>query len=601
VYQGLSSSERRTAHLALADALTDEVESDQRAWHRAAAALGTDDDVAAELENTADRARQRSGHAAAEAALERAAELSADQESKGRRLVRAARAAWQGGRPDQALALLDRADPMASDPLLRAEAEHVRGVVELRCGSLLDAGERLMTGAVRVAPVDPGKAFEMLVDAGSVAGRSGDVVRMVEIGRLINDLPRNGDEMEAVLTDLLVGVGHLIEGTTAVNVPLILEAIERAADFDDPRLLSWAATGASTVGDEAAETALLRRALEVARTAGAVDTLVLILETVVSSALLSGRFTIESEATEGLRLATEAGMPNAASAHLATLAWIAGLRGREDECRELAAEVTASVRTSAMANANSIAEWGVAMLELSIGQPEATIARLTALAVAPRGIAQPFLVLMATPDLVEACVRAGRHEQAQEAFAALERFAQSGAPLWARAFAARCRALLARDTAATEHEFAEALALYTGGSRPFDKARTELLLGEHLRRERRRVDAREHLRAALVAFESLGAAPWADRARSELRASGETARRHDPSTVDELTPQELQISRLVAEGHTNKEIAAQLFLSPRTIDAHLRNVFAKLGVTSRTQLARLPLGADDAGAQPAAV
>ena len=154
------------------------------------------------------------------------------------------------------------------------------------------------------------------------------------------------------------------------------------------------------------------------------------------------------------------------------------------------------------------------------------------------------------------------------------------------ALAARCRALLGRDA---EREFAEALRLHT---RPLDRARTQLLFGEQLRRQRRRVDAREHLRAALETFEALGATPWAERARTELRASGETARKRDPSTLSRLTPQELQVARFVGEGLSNKEVAAQLFLSPRTIDAHLRSVFAKLGVTSRTQLARLELGAD---------
>ena len=197
-------------------------------------------------------------------------------------------------------------------------------------------------------------------------------------------------------------------------------------------------------------------------------------------------------------------------------------------------------------------------------------------------------------------MRTGRDERARGASAALEAFARPGAPVWALALAERCRALLARDDAA-EHGFAEALRLHAEANRPFDGARTQLLLGEQLRRQRRRVESREHLRAALEAFEALGAAPWADRARSELRASGETARRREPSTLAQLTPQELQVARFVAQGLSNKEVAAQLFLSPRTIDAHLRSDFAKLDIRSRTQLARHPLAAGDGSRTPAPV
>jgi DNA-binding CsgD family transcriptional regulator len=206
---------------------------------------------------------------------------------------------------------------------------------------------------------------------------------------------------------------------------------------------------------------------------------------------------------------------------------------------------------------------------------------------------------MFIPDLVEASVRAGRKTQAATAFTAFEGFAQPGAPTWALALAARCRALLCEDAVDVEREFTDALRLHAESDRPFDRARTELLYGEHLRRSRRRVDSREHFRAALSTFEQIGAEPWAARARSELRASGETARKRDPTTIDLLTPQELQIARLVADGLSNKEVAAQLFLSPRTIHHHLRHIFVKLDITSRTHLSRFALE-DGEGPRPAA-
>ena len=590
VYQASSSSDRRAAHLALADGLTGELDSDQRAWHRAAAVVDKDEAAADELEKAAERARLRSGHAAAAAALERASELSEDDESTARRLVAAANAAWQSGQPERAKLLLERASPIVTAPLVRAELEHVRGVIEWRCGALLDASATLMAGAADVADVDSRKALDMLFDAGLAALNVGDYPRVAEAGQRAAALPR-GEDGQDLHADLLAGVGGLIEGNAAYGPAVVLETIARASRLEDPRLLNWAAMGALIAGDEDVEAVVLRRAVALARASGAVETLTLVLETVAISGIFAGRYGVASEAVEGLTLAREAGLPNTASIHLASLAWFAALEGREDECRAFAAEVGHAARASGLANANSLAEWGVALLDLSTGRPDSTVTRLHELSAAPPGIGHPFFILMSTPDLVEACVRSGRDEQARTAFAPFESFAGAGAPAWALGLASRCRALLAVDGAA-EREFTEALSRHTEANRPFDKARTELLFGEHLRRQRKRLESREHLRVALEAFETLGAAPWAERARKELRASGETARKRDPSTVSQLTPQEVQIARMVSEGLANKEVAAQLFLSPRTIDSHLRNVFAKLGITSRTQLARVLPGGD---------
>jgi pimeloyl-ACP methyl ester carboxylesterase/tetratricopeptide (TPR) repeat protein len=560
VYQGTLSGTRRAAHGALADAL-DESEADQRAWHRAAASLGPDEALAEELERTADRARLRGGYAAAAAALERAADLTPQGGDVARRLVAAAAEAWQAGQPDRVAATLRRAGHL-TEPRLRAESDHLLGLLGLRRGNLLEAGATLIDGASAVAPFDPHKAFEMLVDAGSVAGRSGDSARTVEIGRLVAGLPSSDDPEDALLRDLLVGVGSLIEGKAADAVPLIADAVSRANDSADTRLLSWAATGASTIGDQRSEGQLLHRAMAVARETGAADTLVLILETFTSSAVLSGRLDFDAEATEGLELAREAGLANAAMSHLAALAWAAALRGQEDECRRLADAVAESVQTNALANAHTVAQWSVALLDLGIGRPEDAVARLSALAAAPVGVLQPFFVLMFTPDLVEACVRTGRLAEGRDAFAILDAFTSAAAPTWALAFAARCRALLAEDSPESEALLDESLRLHAESNRPFDTARTELLFGEHLRRRRKRLEAREHLKSALETFERMGVTPWIERARSELRASGETARRRDPTTLVQLTPQELQVARFVAEGLSNKEVAARLFLSP---------------------------------------
>ncbi len=585
VYRGATFTAREQTHRALAAALTDESDADRRAWHRAAATVGADDEVADELERSAGRAAARSGNAAAAAALERAADLSADTVSQARRLVGAGTAAWQAGRPERAMTLLDRAAPVVADPLLQANLDHVRGVIELRCGVLLDACTTLMDGAERVAPFDPRKALEMLFDGGEAAGNAGDFARLAQLGQRVAALPTSQDEGDALVADLLVGVGSLWEGKTTREAPLVLDVIARAAEFHEPRWLVWAAVGAGAAGDEASEAELLRRAAALARASGAVDTLTLVLVAVALEGFLATRVGVIPEATEGLRLAKDAGLRNSASVYLAVLAWFAAVRGHDDDCRTYVAEVNAHARATGMALANAIGQWALAMLDLTGGRPEETIKRLEALRAAPPGSGHPYLALTSTPDLVEAYVRTGRDESARTAFAILDGFARPGAPTWALALAARCRGLLA-DSGDAEGEFAQALRLHSENNRVFDRARTELLVGEQLRRERRRLEARDHLRAAVDAFDELSAAPWAERARNELRATGETVRKRDPSTVDELTPQELQIARLVAEGGSNKEVAAQLFLSPRTVEYHLRKVFAKLAITSRAELIR---------------
>lgn len=312
IYQAATSGDRRAAHLALADTLSGALEADRRAWHRAAVATGTDADLADELERTAERARLRSGHAAAGTALERSAELSIEPEARGRRLVAAATAAWHAGQPARATVLLERASPFASEPQLRAQLEHTRGVIEFRCGTLSDASVTLMAGASEVADVDPGRALEMLFDAANAGVDSGNYAVVVEAARRAAALPRADDGELRFLADLLVGVGSLIEGRTAREVPLVLEVIERADRFHEPRWLAWAAVGAGAVGDSARETALHRRAAELARFSGAVDALVLVLQSIAVDGIMAGRHEVLAEATEGHRLAAEAGLVNPA-------------------------------------------------------------------------------------------------------------------------------------------------------------------------------------------------------------------------------------------------------------------------------------------------
>ena len=594
VYRGAGFSDRERAHRTLADTLTAPADADRRAWHRAAGTVGRDDRVAEELEQTAERARRRSGYAAAAAALERAAELTDDPASRARRLVRAVAAAWHGGEPTRALALVERASPLVEDAQLRGELEHVRGDIEQRRGSLVAAGSILLAGASTAAPVDRRRTLEMLFDAASCGMQSGDYSLVGAAGEQAAALPPSDNERERFLADLLDGVGSLWLGASVDKAPLVMDVIGRAEKLTEPRLLTGAAMGASTLGEEASETALLARALRLARESGEVDAVTLALLSTAVAGVLAGRFTVVAEATEGLHLARESGLIGVAALQLAILTWFAAARGRDEECLAGASHVGESALATGNALAYSIAEWGVGLLETGRGRQESAAARLAALAAAGPGRAHPLIIVLAAPDLVEALVRAGRASEAHEAFRALESFTGPGAPPWALASAARCHALLGSDGEA-QADFEAALRLHADANRPFDHARTALLYGEFLRRLRRRQDAREHLRLALEGFERLRAEPWAERARTELRATGETARKRDSGAGGELTPQETQVARLVSAGLSNKDVAAQLFLSPRTVEYHLRKVFQKLGIASRAELIRQGAGTELAG------
>jgi DNA-binding CsgD family transcriptional regulator len=549
-YQVATLAARQAAHRALAEVLTREDTADQRAWHLAAATVGPDEAAAAELERSADRARRRGGHAAAAAALERSAELTGDDAEHGRRLAAAAGAAWLAGQPDRAAALLERANQLAADP--------------------------------------SSQALQMLVEAAEITSYAGDVTPTAEFGRRAAALPVV-DKAGEFLSDLLQGMGRVAEGDGEHGGPLLRRAIALAGTLQDPRRLMWAGIAAFFLGETEAGNALYIRAVARARQEGAVGLLPQALEYLAPVELSAGRYdAATASATEGLRLARDTGNDTSPCRHLCTLAHLAALRGDEDTCRALAAEALERAAARGLGLIATLAGYALATLELGQNRPAEALARLERLLAAGPGAGSPFFAAYTVPDLVEAAVRSGQPEAATGPLAAFEQLAALAGTAEPLAQLARCHGLLAPDDDAAAH-FEEALARHEGPGRPFDLARTQLAYGETLRRARRRREARTHLREALGTFERLGAAPWAERAGAELRATGETARRRDPSTLSQLTPQELQIIRLVGEGGTNREIGAQLFLSRRTIDYHLRNVFVKLGVSSRAELIRLQL------------
>ena len=586
IYGGAGQAERRAVHRALADALDDEAHADRRAWHLAAATVGPDGEVAAELERSAERAGRRGGHGAAMAALERAADLSLDDEDRARRLAVGADAAWHAGMPERAVVLLGRASPITRDADIRAELDHLYGVIAHGSGVPAEGVGMLLQAAATLAPSDPDRALEILLDAADAATYAGDADAAIEAGRRAAELRGTAHGSDA-LVGLLGAVASVLEGGTT-DEPADLRGAE---SFENPRWLAWAGAAAALSGDDALESALYLKAVTRARASAEVIALNKVLEVFTFAAMLEGRYgAVAADATEGLQLAREAGLPNSACHHLSTLAWVAAIRGQEAQCQSLAQEVVAASATRGLGLQRAIAEWALGLLDLGLGRPAQAVRRLARVEAAGPGGGHPFIALCAAPDLIESAVRAGRPDDARAAWARLARFGGRGAPAWALPLVTRCRALLA-PRAARDRHFRQALASAAQSRRAFDRARTELLFGEHLRRTRRRVEARDHLDAALSEFERFGAAPWAERARRELRASGQTARKRDPSTVDQLTAQEVQIARFVARGATNREVAAQLFLSKRTVDYHLRRIFAKLAISSRNELATLELEA----------
>ena len=591
-YQGASFGQRRAAHLALARTLDGEGQADRRAWHRAAAAFGPDEDVAAELDRSAARAQRRRGYAAAAAALQRAAELTADEPARARRLAAAADAAWLAGRPEWTRSLLGQAGELDPSPLLRGEIERLRGVIELQSGIPQDAYAILAAAAAGLMAIAPRRALEVLVQAAEAASFSGDTARLVELGHLVESMQgpvEGGDTVTRLVVGLLAGTGRIMAGETAAGAELLRETAALAEGLDDPRWLAAGGRAALYVRDDATAHRLHGRAVERARALGAVGTLPSLLERLAATGIWAGQYaTAAANAVEGLRLARETGQDEAAGHHMCHLAMIAAIRGDEDECRDYAGAALDLATTRQLRLLTGAATWALGRLELGLGRPEEALDRLLPLAGDGVGPGHPVAALAAVPDLVEAAARTGRAEAAAPVLTVFERWAGDTASPWALAMAAHCRGALAPAGEGGPH-FDRARGLHEAANHPFEAARTELLHGEELRRARRRAHARVHLRSAMESFEQLGAVPWAARAQAELRASGETARRRDPSTADTLTPQERQIARFVAQGATNREVAAQLFLSPRTVDYHLHKVFTKLGITARAELIRLAL------------
>jgi DNA-binding CsgD family transcriptional regulator len=592
VYRDATFRKRQAVHLALAEAQGAD-DADRRAWHRAAAAAGADEEIARELEHSADRAAVRGGYTSAAAALERAARLSERDDERTRRLLAAAEAAWFAGAGDRATALLDDAARVAPAEL-QVGVTQLRGRIEVRRGVFEEALSMLLATARELAPREPAAALRLLGEAEEAGLYTGRTDENVQIGLIAEELlATDAPDLDRALGGTLAGFGRLFSQRAETARPYLEETLRIAETSDDPHQLLLGARAAAVLGGDVPAVDFPARAVRIARARGAIGVLPRALERLSFGEFRLGRYaSARSNASEGLRLARETGQEY--GTHLSILALLAAVQGREDECRQCAHEALARALERRSGLIQLLATWAVGLLELSLGRAEAAAAVLEPVLPADGMLTNRVVATFLIPDYIEASVRAGRTESAHATLGIFEPWAQATGQGWALALASYCEGLLSEGDAA-EPAFERALELHPQVGKPFERARTELAFGEALRRNRKRREARDHLRAAVGVFEHLGAAPWEERARNELRATGETARKRDPSTVDNLTPQELQIARLVSSGARNREIAAQLFLSSRTVESHLRKVFVKLGITSRAELARIEL-TDDAGA-----
>jgi DNA-binding CsgD family transcriptional regulator len=585
--QGSSTiSERRAAHAALAAALSGTEDADRRAWHQALAALSTDEEVAAALEASARRYQARAGHASAATAFVRAAELSSDEVRRAGRLAAAAEAAWAAGQPERARGLVTRALPTTTAQG-RAELLYLRGVMEARTGDLRSA-VAILAEAADASEIGA-RTLEMLTEATEAAEWAGDFVQAAALSARAGAIePRS--ETDRFRVAALSGMAAELAGDHEAAAPLLREAMRRAEQLEDPLPLIWAsliATMGNWGGAFADGLPYSTRAVTIARERGLLSLLPMALWAQATALMEQGRFKLAyAAAEEGTTLARDFGHHLGAGWNLTLVAMLDAVQGDEPRAHDHVKEAIELARTGGGTFAVDAAEWALGLLDLTLGRPGEATDRLLPLTALERPEWNPLIGLWSIPDLIEAAARSGRLDETTDRFDRYAGWAQ-GSPSAARlSVLARCRALVGDGD--MYEQFEEALAPDATVS-PFQQARTELLFGEWLRRERRRREARRHLRRAADLFRQVGAPPWEERAAAELRATGETSRRRDPSTLDQLTPQELQIAGLVAEGMTNRQIAAQLFLSPRTIDYHLRKVFSKLGVASRTELVQMGL------------
>jgi DNA-binding CsgD family transcriptional regulator len=582
-YRSADFHDRQDVHRALAEATDPATDPDRRAWHRAQAAPGPDEAVAHELERSADRAQARGGAAAAAAFLARAAELTPEPAARGRRAVAAAQAKFDAGASDAALELLATAELAPLDELQRARLERLRAEIAFARTRGSNAPALLFDAARRLEPLDAVMARETHLEAmvaAMYAGRLGDKPGVREAAEAARAAPPAPQPPTAV--DLLFdGLATRFTEGYAAGVPPLRRALDafrgvEGLDARDARWLWLACRLAQDLWDDELWYELATRGLRVARDTGALRVLPTAATYRACLHVHAGAFAAASSLIEEADAIVEAtGLAPLKLASLMLAAW----RGNEAETLGLLEAGVPQARARGEGLALGVADWTTALLYNS----QARYAE--ALAAAERGCEPDDVGLFAwnLVELIEAGVRSGVTDATADALDRLSARTQASGTDWALGIEAGSRALLS-DGRAAEPLYREAVERLGRSRGVVHLARAQLLYGEWLRRENRRVDAREQLRAAFDRFHEIGVEGFTERARRELLATGETAPRRTEETRDVLTPQEAQIARMASDRQTNPEIGAKLFISPRTVEYHLRKVFTKLEISSRKEL-----------------
>ncbi|WP_103349490.1 AAA family ATPase [Amycolatopsis sp. CA-128772] len=584
VYRSASPRDRQDVHRALAAVTDPERDPDRRAWHRAQATVSPDEDVAADLERSADRARARGGLVAAAAFFEQAALLTPGPARRVDRELAAAALKRDAGALDEALGLLDSVAAGPPDAGRAADAERLRGQIAFDRRRGGDAARLLLGAAERLTPLDANRARETYLEALAAAlwagGDAAGLVAAAEATRAAPPAPVPPRAVDLVLDALVTR----FTGGHQAAAPLLAKALAAVRDLDvgaeDTGRALWLlgnrAGGmiATEAADFAAARAFAARQVQLARDAGALVQLQFALNFLAVNELLAGELTAAAASAEEDRVIADL-TGNAPVGYAAML--LEAFRGREAQAAELFEDTARQASARGQLRLVSLADYGRAVLYNGLGRHDA------ALAAARRVFDHDVVGFqgLATAELAEAASRTGDEDLLLAAATRSSERAKAAGTAEARGLDARVRALAGTGADRSYRESIECLERTT---LRVDLARTHLLYGEWLRREGRRVDARTHLHTAHEQLSAMGLAAFADRARRELQATGETARKRTAEPTGELTSQEFQIARLAADGYSNPEIGTRLFLSPRTVEWHLRKIFTKLGISSRRQL-----------------
>lgn len=585
IQQAAARADRRDAHRALAGALAASGERDREVWHLAHAAEGPDDDLARALRDVAERSQRRGGHAAALAAYERAADLVTDPTRRTELAFAAARSAWACGQATRAQDLLASARERTEDPLLLGDVARLRGHIEVNIGSAAEAHRIFVDAAHAIAPLDPTRGLDIGVAAAVMRSFGADSGTPLRADDLLAATAADDSVRTRCLRQMLEATTLVAEAGGVGAVEAADRAFELGEDVDDRDVLWNLGNCALQLGDDARQLQFYSFALSRAREAGAATAVAYCLQRLCFGQWATGdHVALRISAEEAVSLGTSIGQPALTALPTAWLVLLAAQQGRDDldELLQTLEDLVAAHRLGITADpVHDLTRWATGIRAAATGDTSGAHHQLA-------GLRVPFLARLAAVERIEAAVRAEDEAAARAWTEEVAGFARTTGRPWAHAAAAYGTALVSGSDAGPHFE--RALAHGESGGRPLDVARIRLSYGEWLRRHQRRVDARVHLRRALEAFQDVRAEALVARADQELRASGETARKRDPSTLVQLTPTELKIAQLVSSGMSNKDVAAQCWISPRTVAFHLRNVFTKAGITSRGELARLDLG-----------